>query len=477
MKTQDYKLYDALGLAALIRNREISEQECLAAAIDAIEAENTAINAVVTPLYDEARKAIEFGLPDGPFRGVPFLLKDLGQLYRGARTTNGSRLFQNHVADHDSTLVARYKAAGLTICGKTNTPEFGLATTTEPVLHGPTRNPWSLTYSPGGSSGGAAAAVAAGFTPVAHASDGGGSIRIPASACGLFGLKPTRARTPSGPDQGEGWNGLSCMHVVSRSVRDSAALLDLTAGAEPGAPYFAPPPLRAYVKEVEQEPEPLRIAFSLRTFTGADLDPEIAAATELAAKRCEELGHHVTHATPAVHPDVFKKAHGNIVVCNIAAMLDNRARVISRDITPQDVEPVTWNNYQAGLEISGAAYAQSVALIHGFTRTLAHFFQDYDVLLTPTMACLPPKIGTLDTMTDNIDYLKLLYQMIGYTALFNDAGHPAMSVPLATSKSGLPIGIQFAAAFGDEGTLFQLAAQLEKAGLFQLPDFASVSGR
>jgi amidase len=289
----DYDRYDGLGLAELVRRREVTAGEVLEATIERIEARNPAINAVVLRMYDEAKAAIAAALPPGPFSGVPYLLKDLGAAYAGTPTTGASRFFRDAVPDHDSEMVVRLKRAGLVICGKTNTSEFGLSTSTEPVLFGPTRNPWNLAVSAGGSSGGAAAAVAGGMLPMAHASDGGGSIRIPASCCGLFGLKPTRMRTPMGPDVAEGWNGASISHAVTRSVRDSAALLDATTGPDVGDPYSAPPTKGNFLAEVGAAPGRLKIALATTAWNGSVVDPQCADAAVAAAKLCESLGHHV----------------------------------------------------------------------------------------------------------------------------------------------------------------------------------------
>jgi Asp-tRNA(Asn)/Glu-tRNA(Gln) amidotransferase A subunit family amidase len=296
----DLERHDGLGLAALVRRGEVKPQEVLDATIARIEARNPALNAIVTRLYDQARAAVAAGLPDGPFTGVPYLLKDLGALYAGAVTSSGSRLFEGHVADHDSEITARLKRAGLVIAGKTNTPEMGLCPSTEPRAFGPTRNPWRLDTSAGGSSGGAAAAVASGMVPMAHATDGGGSIRIPASCCGLFGLKPTRARNPMGPDAGEGWGGASAGHAVTWSVRDSAALLDATSGPDVGDPYWAPPPAGPFLAEVGRDPGRLRIALTVTPWIDSPVDPECAQAARAATRLCASLGHHVEEARPQV---------------------------------------------------------------------------------------------------------------------------------------------------------------------------------
>src|SRR5499427_4135310 len=321
----EYDQYDGLGLAELVRRREVSPDEVLEAAIARVEARNPAINAVVSRLYDEARAAMRAGLPAGPFTGVPYLLKDLGAHYAGAVTSFGSTLFKDFVVDHDSEITARLRRAGLVIFGKTNTPEMGLAASTEPRLFGPTRNPWSLKHSSGGSSGGSAAAVAAGVVPMAHATDGGGSIRIPASACGLFGLKPTRARNPMGPDAGEGWGGASVGHAVTRTVRDSAALLDATSGLDVVAAFCAPPPERPFLHEVGRDPGRLRIAITTRPWNGQPVDSECKTAAVAAARLCERLGHHVDEATPDVDARALGDATLVIISANIRAALEARA--------------------------------------------------------------------------------------------------------------------------------------------------------
>src|SRR5262245_46122418 len=301
--------YDGLGLAELIRTKEVTLDEVLAATLERIDARNPAINAIVTRMDDQARAAIRAGLPEGPFRGVPYLLKDLGALYTGVVTSFGNTLFAGFAPDHDSEIVARMKRAGLVIAGKTNTPEMGISPSTEPRLFGPTKNPWKSTHSAGGSSGGAAAAVAAGIAPMAHATDGGGSIRIPASACGLFGLKPTRARNPAGPDAGEGWSGASIGHAVTWTVRDSAALLDATSGPDVGDPYWAPPPARPFLQEVGRDPGPLRIAVTTTPWIQGPVDAECAEAARGAAKLCESLGHHnIEEARPQIDEAAWQRS-------------------------------------------------------------------------------------------------------------------------------------------------------------------------
>ncbi len=460
----DFERYDGLGLAELVRRHEVKPAEILEAAIGRIEERNTAVNAVVTRLYDQARETIVAGLPSGPFTGVPYLLKDLGVLYAGAPTSFGSAFFAGVVADHDSEITARLKRAGFVILGKSNTPELGLAPSTEPRLFGPTRNPWNLAYSAGGSSGGAAAAVAAGMLPMAHATDGGGSIRIPASCCGLFGLKPTRARNPMGPDAGEGWGGASVGHAITRTVRDSAALLDTTSGPDVGDPYWAPPPAGPFLAEVGRDPGRLRIALTTTPWNGQPVDPECAEAARAAAKLCASLGHHVEEARPQIDTDALWRAVRIIVGANVRAQLDTRAAVRGRPLEAEDVEKMTWARAVDGVTATAADYARSINVVHRTGRAVARFFQSYDILLTPTMCQPPYPIGVLNMSSDDDDaYLAALLASIGFTSLFNSSGNPAMSVPLAWSRSGLPLGVQFAARFGEESTLFRLGAQLEAA--------------
>jgi amidase len=460
MAFSEYDQYDGLGLGKLVRSGEVSAGELLEEAIARTERLDPQINAISVKHYDHARAQIARGVPDGPFRGVPFLLKNL-VLLAGTRTTFSSRLFEDFVADHNNTITDRYLAAGLTIFGKSATPEFGLSATTEPRLHGPTKNPWNLAHSAGGSSGGAAAAVAARILPVAHATDGGGSIRIPAAACGVFGLKPTRARTPYGPDRGEGWAGLAGGHVVSISVRDSAAMLDATAGPEPGNPYVAPPPERPFLDEVGREPGRLRIAFTDRAPDGAAIDPEIVQAVRDVADLLAGLGHLVEERAPALSLDPALLIRA-IVAAQVGLTLRQRAAVIGRDITGDDVERVTLASATQAQTLGAVDYAEAVAGVHQIGRDLARFFATCDVFLSPTL-CLPPlELGALDTMTEDLaGYRELLLRYIPGTAMFNMSGQPAMSVPLAWSQTGLPLGLMFSARYGDEATLFRLAGQLE----------------
>lgn len=456
--------HDGLGLAELVRRREVSAKELLDAAIARVETHNPNVNAVVTRMYDAARTAIGAGLPSGPFTGVPYLLKDLGVLYAGAVTSAGSRAFADAVADHDSEITARLKRAGLVIFGKTNTPELGISPSTEPRLFGPTRNPWNLRYSAGGSSGGAAAAVAIGMLPMAHATDGGGSIRIPASCCGLFGLKPTRARNPMGPDAGEGWSGASVGHAVTRSVRDSAGLLDATSGPDVGDPYWAPPPAGPFLAEVGRDPGPLRVALATTPWNGKRVDAECAEATQAAARLCERLGHHVEEARPDIDVDALGEAQLVIVSANVRNVLDLRGKARGRAVTQDEVERITWLRAQEAVQYTAADYARAILIVHRTGRAVARFFTRYDILVTPTMAHTPYPLGVLDLNTEDVPgFIEARLRSTAFTSLFNSSGNPAMSVPLAWSREGLPIGVQFVAPFGDEARLFRLGAQLEAA--------------
>ncbi len=460
----DYDDFDGLGLAGLVRQGDVSAYELLEEAVERTRRLDPKINAVTQQHFDLAKEAIDQGLPDGPFRGVPFLLKDLGVGLKGTITSSSSKLYQGAVADHDTTLVERYKAAGLVIFGKTNTPEFGITATTEPALHGPARNPHNIDYSTGGSSGGAAAAVAAGYIPVAHASDGGGSIRIPASCCGVFGLKPTRARTPSGPDVGEGWAGLSIAHCVSRTVRDSAALLDATHGPAVGDPYAAPHFGGSFLEEMQKAPGQLRIAVQTSSNADTRVHPDCLAAITKTAKLLEEMGHIVEEAEPDLAPGVIGDALRFASSVGTAAMLDAHAERLGRPITEDDVEWVTWRTYQRGKKVLAADYARSIALIHQITRKVGYFFKDYDLHLAPTLGTPPRKLGELDTQShDTKSYARLIGEFSPFTAMYNITGQPSASTPMHWTEDGLPVGVMLTARFGDEAAVLRIAAQLEEA--------------
>jgi amidase/6-aminohexanoate-cyclic-dimer hydrolase len=460
----DYEQFDGVGLAELVAKKEVTPKELLEAAIARVEERNPRLNAVVQRMYDEAHAAIARGLPQGPFTGVPYLLKDLGALYAGTATTAGSAFFRDMVADHDTEMVVRLKRAGLVIFGKTSTSELGLSSSSETRLFGATRNPWNTAHSAGGSSGGAAAAVAAAVVPMAHASDGGGSIRIPASACGLVGLKPTRARNPAGPDVGEGWSGASVHHAVTRSVRDTAALLDATAGPDIGDPYWAPPAARPFSREVGADPGALRIAFTTRAWSGKAVDGDCIAAVEAAARLLESLGHHVREDRPEWDEAARQEAARIIIAANTRATLAARAKVLGREPNPDEVEPYTLRVADLDRAASGSDYARAIVVCHRMGRAVGRFFTGCDVLVTPTMCRPPPRLGVIAPENDDGEaYRDAILGTIAFTQPFNTAGHPAISLPLASSASGLPIGVQLAGAFGAEATLLRLASQLEQA--------------
>ncbi|MGB5178350.1 MAG: amidase [Gammaproteobacteria bacterium] len=464
MTDDDFAAHDAIALAELVRSREVQPVELLETAIARIERLNPRLNAVVTRLYDQARAAVAREIPDGPFPGVPFLLKDLGTAYAGAPMTSGSRLFRTFVPEYDSELVRRLKKAGLIIVGKTNTPEFGILPTTESDLFGPARNPWDSSKTTGGSSGGSAAAVAAGLVPMAQGGDGGGSIRIPASCCGVFGLKPTRARTPLGPDAGDIMSGLVVAHALTRSVRDSAALLDATAGPDLGDPYYAPPQARPFLQEAGTEPGRLRIGYTTRTFAGDEVHLDCVEAVHDAAKLCSALGHQVEEASPVIDSEKLRNAFTVLWAAGCAGFLEAYSQRTSRPVDLEQIEPLTRALYEMGRSFSAADYLVAVRWLQGFSRQIAHFFQDIDVWLTPTLAEPPVSLGTFESTPD--DPLAGFYRsfdFVPFTPVCNVTGQPAMSVPLYWNAEGLPVGVHFAGRYGDEATLFRLAAQLETA--------------
>ena len=459
----EYDSYDGLGLADLVSSKEVKAEELLETAISRIEKVNPRLNAIVTKMYDEARQSVSSGLAHGPLRGVPFLLKDLGATYAGVRLTGGSRVLAENVPDYDNELVRRYKAAGLVTVGRTNTPEFGLNVSTEPAFLGPALNPWNIGRSTGGSSGGSAAAVAARIVPIAHASDGGGSIRIPASCCGLFGMKPSRGRMPTGPEFGEIWEGFGINHAVSISVRDDAALLDATSTPEIGAPYGIPAPVGPFLKEVGAAPGRLRIAF----FTKGASDqthPECIAAAKDAAELCEGLGHRVEEASPAIAYEPLLQAFQLVVRAHTASLLNLIGQMQGRQVTADMVEPQTWQLARAGQQASAADLSGAKSLFNTATRTVASFLRSYDVILTPTLGEPPRELGYFDTVNLPLDVLgERVFHFIPFTWLHNVTGCPAMSVPLYWNDDGLPVGVQFAGRYADEATLYRLAGQLEEA--------------
>jgi Asp-tRNA(Asn)/Glu-tRNA(Gln) amidotransferase A subunit family amidase len=457
----EYRSRDALGLAELVRSGEVSAPELLEIAIARSQAVNPVINCLVERLYDYARAAVARGLPSGPFTGVPFLLKDLGMHLAGTVTTNGSRFYRDAVADYTNTVVTRYQQAGLVIFGKTASPEFGGTGTTESILFGDTRNPWDMQRSAGGSSGGAAAAVAAGILPLANATDGGGSIRIPASCCGLFGMKPSRGRVPSGPKNLS--SVMSVIHAVSRSVRDSAALLDATRGPEPGQTTIAPRPTGSYLDAVGATPKGLRIGLLTTPITHSPVDPECSRAAADAAKLCESLGHHVQEVQLPIDPREFFASTRIIMGTGTVVRVVNREQELGRKATENDLEPVIWQRYQSSRGYSAEQFSEAVRGVEKATRQIALLQRDFDVLLSPTLAAPPAKLGKLSLNQDTAAFEKEAINVSAFTMLYNATGQPAMSVPLHWTPEGLPVGVMFAGRYGEEGLLFQLAGQLEQA--------------
>ncbi|WP_033294860.1 amidase [Amycolatopsis jejuensis] len=465
----DFAGLDGLGQAELVRTGQVSPAELLDDAVARIEEANPAVNAVVTTMYDEARKTAEGPLPEGPFTGVPFLLKNGGGVgYAGVPMTSGSRFLAGYVPAADGELTRRYQAAGLVVCGKTNLPEFGLLPTTEPELHGPTRNPWDLTRSAGGSSGGAAAAVATRMVPMANASDSGGSIRVPAALCGVFGMKPTRLRISSARRRAGVSFRIAVLseHAITVSVRDCAALLDATAGPLPGDPFIAPRPERPYLEEIGADPGKLRIAFSTIAPAGPPLHPDCVAAVEDAARLCESLGHEVEETTPVLDGPALAKAFMTVSSGGLAWDIAHLERVTGRKATPEDFEIGTWAAIEQGRGggVSLAAYQDALAELQVLCDDLAAFQAPYDVWLTPTTAAPAPPLGTFTSTADDPGRgMRAAGAFLPFTMLANITGQPAMSVPLYWNTAGLPVGVHFIGPYGNEGLLYRLASQLEAA--------------
>jgi len=465
----DFAVLDAVAQAELVRTGEASADELVDAAITRIEKLNGELNAVIHPLFDRARETARGALPDGPFRGVPMLVKDLDGSVADAPLHMGNALLKSigYTADHDSYLVAKLREAGFVIVGKTNTPEFGLLPTTEPRAYGPTLNPWDTTRSPGGSSGGSAAAVASGMVPVAHAGDGGGSIRIPASACGLFGLKPSRGRISLGPDLSEAWAGFVQRHVVSHSVRDSAAILDVLEGPMTGDAYTAPPPARPYLQELGVDPGRLRIGLRTDTPGGiAEVDGACITAAEDAGRLLESLGHVVDHAAPEPFDrSELVELFTIVVMANAARDVDDLAARTGREVRPGDVEAVTSAAAEMGRAITASQYIAALQGIQRVTRDFVAWWDRdrYDLLLTPTMAEPPPRLGDVGGGDDPLVGFARATPFAAFTMVFNATGQPAASLPLSASARGLPIGVQLVSAPWREDVLFRIASQVERA--------------
>ena len=460
----EYEDYDGLGLAELVRRKQVTPVELLDAAIARVSARNPTVNAVVMELYDYARQAIAEGLPEGPFSGVPYLMKDLTSPIAGVRMTRGSRFFADTPPSPlDSVHVERLKRAGLVIFGRTNSCELGLSLTCEPRQYGPTRNPWDPSRISGGSSGGAAAAVGARMLPMAHASDGFGSIRAPAACCGLVGLKPTRARNTFAPFAGEGLGGVSTEHAVTLTLRDSAALLDATCGPGPGDPFVAPPPQRPYLQEVGADPGKLRIAWTTKAPNGAPIDPVCLRVLADTVQLCVELGHRVEECNPEVEREAVVPTFLTLAAANTVVNLGSHPTA-GRGPREDEVERITWLTAKMGEKIGAADYVRAVHTEHRLGRQMAAFHQQWDVLLTPGLACPPVQLGWLDMMMDDVEaYWQRVFAFSPFTVWFNLTGQPALMLPIGHSAEGLPIAVQLVAPFGDEAMLFRLGAQLEAA--------------
>jgi amidase len=455
--------HDAVGLAALVADGQVTARELTDAAIARLEERNPTLNAVVATRLDAARAEADAG-PTGPFAGVPFVVKDLGCDVAGLPSTRGSRLWADAVASEDSELARRYKAAGLIILGNTNTPEMGKNASTEPVLHGPAHNPWRTSHSTGGSSGGSAAAVAGGIVPAGHANDGGGSIRIPASSCGLFGLKPTRGRTPAWPAPGIGTYPMGIAHAVTRTVRDSAALLDVVAGPMPGDPYPSPaaPPEGSFVAALAAPPETLRIGYATTSVNGTEGHPASLAALERTVEILLELGHRVEEAAPSYDPASATTAMSTIMGAVSAVAIEDRLAELGRSLGDDDLEALTRVIHEGLQQAPATSLVRAQIAVEQVSHDVGRFYETYDLWLTPTIARPVPELGYLDAMV-----LEAMYTRAGrfteFTGVFNVTGQPAMSVPAGLDAAGLPFGLQFAGRLGSETTLLRLGAALEEA--------------
>jgi len=464
MKFEEYRSFDATGLAELLAGGEVTARELLELAEGRARALAQQINAVSVWDLEHAEASLAAGLPEGPFRGVPFLLKDLYAFLQGTRLTNGSRLTRDVVADFDTTFIGRARAAGLVVFGKTTTPEFGLNVVTEPVLHGPCRNPWDPDHSPGGSSGGAAAAVAAGIVPMAHATDGGGSTRIPASHCGLVGLKPSRARVPMGPLIAEAWSGLATGLVISRSLRDTARFLDAVHGPENGDFYVCPPPSAPFRESLERSPGKLRVALVERAPLGIPLHPEVKTALDRAAHLLEEMGHHIEEATIPLEGERMATAFLDVVSANCANDLEAWAVRLGRRLDKEHLERCTLALVEQGRKVSAVAYLRSLQTVQQAARAFGDMFRRFDLILSPVCAAPPPKIGEID-QNDLLPlrFLERNRPYVCFTSLYNASGCPAISLPLHVSTQGLPIGIMLGARLGGEELLLSVAGEIERA--------------
>ena len=484
MAFSEYGKHDGLGLAELVRRKKVSPAELVEEAISRIETHNPKLNAVVYKLYDRARTAAKGKLPNGPFKGVPFLMKDLAATLAGIPTSGGNKLWKNIPSKISSEMAKRWEASGAIVVGKTNTPEFGLTPYTESDTLGAALNPWDITRSPGGSSGGSGAAVAARLVPFATGGDGGGSIRIPSSACGLFGLKPTRGRTPTGPIIGEAWQGFSLEHVLTRSVRDSAAMLDATKGPDVGAPYIIPD-AGPFVKEVGKRTGKLRIAFSTKPMLGKNVHADCVKGVEETVALLKSLGHEMVEDAPAINGEEYSLHFLTIIAGQMRADIEEIAEIAGKKVSLDDFDTITFGTGLFGTVLKASDYAKAIRYLQIVSRDIGRFFENYDALLTPVLSQPPVKIGALKLSTAEQNQIKLIartgatwildamgiikpvaaqtFEFVPWTPVFNVTGQPAMSVPLHWNEAGLPIGMHFVGKWGAEATLFQLAGQLEKA--------------
>ncbi len=463
---KDYTAHDGLGLAELVARKEVTPDELGAAAFEAVAKVNPRINAVLHTIPKEAAAEIRAGLPRGPFTGVPFLIKEIVLHAKGVRCEMGSKLAQGYVPDADTELMARFRRAGFVLAGTTQTPEFGYNPTTETRAFGPVHNPWNLGHSPGGSSGGSGAAVAAGIVPIAHANDGGGSIRIPASCNGLVGLKPSRDRIPSGPDYGDLLCGLACEFALTRSVRDAAALLDAVAGPDPGAPGHPVPPARPYREQIGTPPGRLRIAWTATSASGAKIDSECEKAVHETVRLLESLGHTLIEDRPRYDWDAFLENVNVIWGAFGVASIDFASAMTGRKPGPDNLEAVTLASYEDGKRYSAIDLLNAMTHCNLVSRQAGPFFEKVDVLVTPTIARQPAPLGELNQNREGMramEWTRQIFSYVPFTPLFNVTGQPAISLPLHWSADGLPVGVQIAGRFGDEATLLRLAAQLEQA--------------
>ena len=491
MNFNEYRRYDLVGLSELIVKKEVSPNEIISLAEEAYYQLNPKLNAVVHPMFDEAKKVIETIDPNSRFRGLPILIKDLRIAYKGQPTSFSSSFFDSYVADHDSEIVKRYRKAGLVICGKTNVPEFGLLGVTESKRNGVCRNPWNLNYTPGGSSGGSAASVAAGIVPIAQADDGGGSIRIPASACGLVGLKPTRARVPLGPERAEGWSGLVSSLAVCKSVRDTAFLLDEVHGPELGSPYFSPHQPQSFASSIQKPTSNLKVAVSTDSILGRNTDFQCQRAVEGVAKELENLGHKIEWCSPKVPKREIRLAYFIIVSANVATEINHWAKIFNKKPKARYFDESTWFLYLLGNALSAVEYKKAIKTARDTTKILGKFYQNYDLWLTPTLAYPPSQVeelslkpieimgirflGTFPLKTIMLKTLEQLadsaFEKTPNTQLFNLSGTPGISLPTHVGANNLPIGVQIGAAMGREDLLLNIAQQLEEKYQWNLRNF------